>query len=179
MDAKANEPSTILTNSLQSPLDGVKFDFINRTSYQWWYFDVVSYDLLSSITVTFNIGSNVGSSSDSEIPTYVSVDGKLPSGDLFSISMIPATNITVSTVGQGSSSLWEGLGSNCSWTGTPDLAMYNVTIAAPGYGNQGSIAINSVRNAPSRSPCTSSISLPRWFHLRFSMGVTWTQLASD
>jgi hypothetical protein len=53
MEGKANEPSTILTNSLQSPLDGVKFDFINGTSYQWWYFDVVSYDLLSSIRVRF------------------------------------------------------------------------------------------------------------------------------
>jgi hypothetical protein len=91
-EGKANEPSTILTNSLQSPLDAVKFDFINRTSYQWWYFDVVSYDLLSSIIVTFTIGSNVGSSNPSEKPTYVSVDGKLPSGELFSISAIPATN---------------------------------------------------------------------------------------
>jgi hypothetical protein len=146
-EGKANEPSTILTNSLQSPLDAVKFDFINGTSYQWWYFDVVSYDLLSSITVTFNIGSNVGSSNTSEIPTYVSVDGKLPNGELFSISAIPATNITVNTDGQGSSSLWEGSGSTCSWDGTPDLSVYKVTIAAPEYGIQGSITINSVRNA--------------------------------
>jgi hypothetical protein len=147
IEGKANEPSTILTNSLQSPLDGVKFDFINGSSYQWWYFDVVSYDLLSSITVTFNIGSNVGSSSASEIPTYVSVDGKLPNGELFSISAIPATNITVNTVGQGSSSLWEGSESSCSWNGTPDLSTYKITIVAPEYGIQGSIIINSVRNA--------------------------------
>jgi hypothetical protein len=150
-EGKANEPSTILTNSLQSPLDWVKFDFINGTSYQWWYFDVVSYDLLSSITVTFNIGSNVGSSSASEIPTYVSVDGKLPNGELFSISAIPATNITVNSVGQGSSSLWEGSGSSCSWNGTPDLSTYKITIAAPEYGIQGSIIINSVRNSLDKS----------------------------
>jgi hypothetical protein len=148
---KANKPSTILTNSLQSPLDAVKFDFINGTSYQWWYFDVVSFDLLSSITVTFNIGSNVGSSNPSEIPTYVSVDGKLPDGELFSISAIPATNITINTDGQGSSSLWEGPGFTCSWNGTPDLSVYKVMIAAPEYGIQGSITINSVRNALDKS----------------------------
>jgi hypothetical protein len=168
MEGKANEPSTILTNSLQSPLDGVKFDFINGTSYQWWYFDVVSYDLQSSITVTFYIGSNVGSSNASEIPTYVSVDGKLPSGQVFSIPSIPATDITINTLGQGSSSLWEGSGSSCSWIGTPDLSMYKVSIAAPEYGIQGSIILNSVRNpAPStnippgpRPPRTLSTSLP-------------------
>jgi hypothetical protein len=105
-EGKANEPSTMLTNSLQSPWDGVKFDFINGTSYQQWYFDVVSYDLLSSITVEFNIHTPPGSSIASEIPAYVSVNGKLPNGELFSISAIPATNITVNTVGQGSSRYW-------------------------------------------------------------------------
>jgi hypothetical protein len=147
VEGKAAEPSTILTNSLQSPLDAVKFDFINGTSYQWWYFDVVSYDLLSAIAVTFNIGSNVGSSDPSEVPVYISVDGKLPDGKLFSISAIPATNITVNTNGQGSSSVWEGSGSTISWDGTPDLSVYKLTITAPEYGIQGVITLNSVRNA--------------------------------
>lgn len=178
-EGTANKPSTILTNSLQSPLDAVKFDFINGTSYQWWYFDVVSYDLQSSITFTFYIGSYVEPNNNpSEVPTYVGVDGKFPNDRLFSIPVIPVTDITINTVGQGSSSLWEGLASSCSWTGTADLSMYEITIAAPEYGVDGSIILNSVRNpTPStslthapQSPRILSISLPRWIYLRFSSG---------
>jgi hypothetical protein len=154
---QANMPSTILTNSLQSPLDGVKFDFINGTSYQWWYFDVVSYDLQSSITFTFYIGSfDVPNSDPSEIPTFVGVDGILPNGQLFSIPVIPVTDITINTVGQGSTSLWEGSASSCGWIGSPDLSMYEITIAAPEYGVQGSLTLNSVRNLIS----STSLNLP-------------------
>jgi hypothetical protein len=151
---ETNGPATVVTNSLQGPFDGPKFDFINDTVYQWWYFDVVSSDLKSSITVEFSVGSNLalGFGNASEVLTYVGVDGKFPNGTLFSIPAIPAENITIQTVGQGSSGVWHGSG--CSWSGTPDLSEYSLTFDAPEFGVQGSIFLESVRIKP-RLRCLS------------------------
>jgi hypothetical protein len=169
-EGTANKPSNILTSSLQSPLDAVKFDLINETSYQWWYFDVVSYDLQSSITFTFYIGSFLEPNNNlSEIPTYVGVDGKLPNGELFSIPVIPVTDITINTVGQGSSSLWKGSASSCNWTGTPDLFMYEITIAALEYGVEGSM-LNSVRNPTPSTSLTPAPDLPAHYQSPFHDG---------
>jgi hypothetical protein len=128
---------------LQGPFDGPKFDFFNDTVYQWWYFDVVSSILDSSVTVEFQVGSALALGLGSpEILTYVSVTGKLPNGTLFDIASIPANNITIQTVGQGSSGIWNGSG--CSWTGTPDLSKYSLTLNAPEFGIQGTISLTSV-----------------------------------
>jgi hypothetical protein len=139
-----NEPATVVTHSLQGPFDGPKFDFINDTVYQWWYFDVVSSNLDSSITVEFQFGSELalGFGNLPEILTYVTVDGKFPNGTLFNINAIPAENITINTVGQGSSGVWGGSG--CTWTGTPDLSEYSLTMDAPEFGVQGTVLLKSV-----------------------------------
>jgi hypothetical protein len=41
-----------------------------------------------------------------EVLTYVTVNGKFPNGTLLDINPIPAENITINTVGQGSSGVW-------------------------------------------------------------------------
>lgn len=142
--SEKNEPATVVTHSLQGPLDGPKFDFINSTVYQWWYFDVVSSDLESSITIEFQVGSDLalGFGNLTEISTVVSVDGKFPNGTLFNIPAIPAENITIYTVGQGSTGVWSGSG--CSWTGTPDLSQYSLNLDAAEFGVQGTVLLTSV-----------------------------------
>lgn len=139
-----NEPATVVTHSLQGPFDGPKFDFFNSTVYQWWYFDVVSSNLDSSVAVEFQVGSELalGLGNLSEVLTYVSVSGKFPNGTLFDVGAIPADNITIQTVGQGSSGVW--VDSGCSWTGTPDLSQYSLTLNAPAFGVHGTILLNSV-----------------------------------
>lgn len=106
---------------------------------------MVSSNLESCITVEFNVGSDLaqGFGNVSEILTYVTVNGKFPNGTLFDIQAIPAENITIQTVGQGSSGAWEGSG--CSWRGTPDLSEYILTLDAPEFGIQGSVSLESVR----------------------------------
>ncbi|KAH8706047.1 hypothetical protein BGW36DRAFT_354426 [Talaromyces proteolyticus] len=144
---EANKPATVVVSSLEGPIDGPKFDYINSTVYQWWYFDVVSSDLESCLTVQFNIGSELalGFGNASEILPYVAINGKFPNGTLFDMASVPATNITIQTIGQGSSGVWEGTG--CSWEGTPDLSEYVLTLNAPEQGIQGSVYLKSISPA--------------------------------
>jgi hypothetical protein len=139
-----NEPATAVTHSLQGPFDGPKFEFFNSTVYQWWYLDIVSSILDSSVAVEFQVGSELalGLGNLSEILIYVSVSGKFPNGTLFDVAAISANNITIQTVGQGSSGI--RIDSGCSWTGTPDLSQYSLTLDAPAFGVHGTILLNSV-----------------------------------
>ncbi|KAF9518995.1 hypothetical protein BS47DRAFT_1337549 [Hydnum rufescens UP504] len=122
--------SSMQTNSRQGPLDAPKLDFVNATSFEWWYFDVASYDSKASIVVVFS--SEAVSLAGTPVPSGeingASISGSFPNGTLFSID-VPAGDATVTTVGEGSSGNWSGSG--MGWVGTPDLSSWTVTFNVP------------------------------------------------
>jgi hypothetical protein len=128
--------SSMQTRSNQGPFDRPKLDFINATSFDWWYFDVAGYDRRASIVFAFYTASlySLGASPTPPTPTeginFVSVYGSFPNGTLFS-TQVNAGDVIVTTVGEGSSGNWTGSG--VGWVGTPDLSSWTVTIDTPQF----------------------------------------------
>ena len=142
-----NGASSMQTNSRQGPLDGPKLDFINASSFDWWYFDVVSYSNKASIVLVFESASSFARGDTTELPSptekinTVSISGSFPNGTLFRTETVSGDAI-VTTVGDGSSGNWTGTGAG--WVGTPDLSSWTVTFDAPHLGFKGEIKIKSV-----------------------------------
>ncbi len=135
-----------------SGLDGPKLSAINGTVFEWWYFDVVSHDLKSSIALTFFTDTASGfpfSIRPSTDVTTVAISGTYPNGTLFA-KQLDADKAIISTVGDGSSGLWTGNDSS-GWIGTSDLSRYVVKIKAPGAGVIGCLSLKSI--APPHYPC--------------------------
>ncbi|KAI9719987.1 MAG: hypothetical protein M1812_003112 [Candelaria pacifica] len=152
-------PSTAVAGSTvaqflsnESGLDGPKLSAINGAVFDWWYFDVVSYDLKSSITLTFFTDTAAGfpfSIEPSKDVTTVAISGTYPNGTLFA-KQLNAAQAIITTIKDGSSGLWTGNDSS-GWTGTPDLSRYVVKINAPAAGITGSFSLKSI--APAHYPC--------------------------
>jgi len=132
------------TRSSQGPLDGPKLDFINGTSFDFWYFDVAGYDNKASIVLVFYVASNyaLGVSpnppSRNETINMVSIYGSFPNGTLFG-TQIEAGETSVRTACDGSSGNWTGTG--VGWVGAPNLSRWIVTFDTPGF--QGEIRMKS------------------------------------
>ncbi|KAF9518997.1 hypothetical protein BS47DRAFT_1379551 [Hydnum rufescens UP504] len=105
--------SSMQTRSSQGPLDGPKLDFVNGTSFDFWYFDVTSYDNKASIVLAFYAASNyaLGISpnppSRNETINMVTIYGSFPNGTLFA-TQIEAGEAKVRTERDGSSGNWTG-----------------------------------------------------------------------
>lgn len=63
--------------------------------------------------------------------------------------VLPANGATVTTVGQGSSGIFNGTG--WSWAGSPDLSYYKITLDSPESGLVGSFILKS--EAAAHYPC--------------------------
>jgi hypothetical protein len=129
--------------STSSGLDAPKVHPINGTAYDWWYFDAVSADAKSSFVIVFYTASQRGLPFAAENTTVVSLtlDAKFPNGTIYSISL-PATSATIVSIGNGTTGLFKG--SHSSWTSTPDLSQYIVSIDDPSSGIKGTLKLNSV-----------------------------------
>jgi len=125
------EPSTGLseyrTISCATGLDAPKVLPINDTTIDWWYFDAVGNDGISSLVVVFFLR---GADSGFPGPSYdgvpwIQVTGTYPNGTSFLLNFIGDEAI-VSSSGQGANGIWGGENHNVSFTGTPDLSEYQV-----------------------------------------------------
>ncbi|MCJ1400030.1 hypothetical protein MMC11_003233 [Xylographa trunciseda] len=147
-----NGSSDGLFTSSDYGLDAPKDKTINATSYDWWYFDAVSEDQQSSVVCTFLAAPGTGfplnqlpDNAMLQVIIFVSYPGQPVS----SFSMLPATEATVVSVGNGASGHWEGSG--VGFVGTPDLSTYVVYVDSPNIGLKGSMTFHSV--APAHYPC--------------------------
>jgi hypothetical protein len=150
-----------------SGLDGPKIQPNNATTFDWWYFDAVSEDSLSSIVIVFYLSTDLGFPfllplSAVSVDIFVSFqDGTL----LFlPINDLPSTagEATIVTDGDGSSGYWESTG--FQWTSMSDMSQYTVTIDSPLLGISGSLVLNSVRtnNIPLCVYSPSSFNCWKW-----------------
>jgi hypothetical protein len=134
------------TISKHGNLDGPQLSAVNGTSYEWWYFDAISTDFMSSITIVFYtaLASGFGFIEPTTDVTVVGIDFMFPNGTTKS-AMLDATEAIITTSGQGSSAVFENTGAE--WTGESDLSLYEVTINSPNSGIVGSFRLKSVAPA--------------------------------
>jgi hypothetical protein len=126
-------------------LDAPHLALVNSTSWEWWYYDVISPDGYSSFAMAFFATPRSGFFllPDFESIDLVSVWGSFPNGSAFTVS-VPAEKANVEIWEDSSSGVWEGTG--VSWVGAGDGSQYVVTFDSPGLGITGSLILNSVRN---------------------------------
>ena len=135
-------PSSSQLASGTSGFDAPKVSHLNSTSFDWWYFDVVASDL--SASAVFNVFTADITGLWPGLPAFSSavwIAGlfSFPNGTDISI-FLPADDLTVVTVENGSSGTLQGL--NGGWKGTPNMSYYVVTIDEPGI--QGTLSLHSV-----------------------------------
>jgi hypothetical protein len=142
-------PSTVFNGSVdantvstESNLDGPQLSAVNSTSYEWWYFDAVSPDLESAITIVFYtaLSSGFGLLPPSSDVAVISMDFLFPNGTSRSIDLA-ATEAVITTIDQGSSAVYKGAGAQ--WQGAPDLSSYIVSIDSPKSGVVGTFKLKS------------------------------------
>ncbi|EKM52038.1 uncharacterized protein PHACADRAFT_262489 [Phanerochaete carnosa HHB-10118-sp] len=155
VDIISGAPSTGLSNvqltSGTSGLDAPKVLPINGSSFDWWYFDVVSADLDYSLVLVFFAATANGlwdGIPDIGTAVYASVGITLPDGSSLN-SEAAGSSLVVTTLGNGSNGTLNETG--WSWVGSPDLSSYRVVIDSPETGVQGTVTFEST--SPAHFPC--------------------------
>lgn len=134
--AISNTPATgpITANFISSQygLDAPQLSAINSSSFDWWYFDVVSADLKTSLCIVFY----------TSLPTafpflplddvlQVGVYASFPNGTTTSAAL-NASEAYVVSYEEGSSGLFAGTGA--SWIGSGNDGVYSVQVDSPENG---------------------------------------------
>lgn len=132
--------SAMVTNSAQGPFDGSKITHPNSTSFDWWYFEVVSSDHQQAFLVLFGVRTGNSYLDGVDNNNSVGIGGRFPNGTTF-FRTIPAGDAVIQTQGQGSSGLFENTG--CRWNGTADMRSYTVHLNTT-EGIEGTMTFESV-----------------------------------
>jgi hypothetical protein len=137
-------PSVVQFDSASSGFDGPKVQNLNDTTFDLWYFDVVSYDLDATAVIVFFTAEP-----DALFPGAVDL-GTADYAEIFVttsdgvdfVTAVGADSLTVVTSGDGSSGTLDGDGA--AWTGSPDMSQYTVTVNAPLQGIVGTLSLQAV-----------------------------------
>ncbi|PSR72296.1 hypothetical protein PHLCEN_2v11888 [Hermanssonia centrifuga] len=147
----SSSPSVAQFSSLSSGFDAPKVKSLNSTSFDWWYFDVVSSDLDYSLVVVFFTADATGlwtGTTDVGTADYVAISVTSTDGALFNVGVL-AEELIVVTIGDGSSGILDG--TLTGWTGSPDMSQYEILVDDPVSGLQGTVSFQSI--APAHFPC--------------------------
>lgn len=133
-----------------TPLDAPQLSAVNSTSFDWWYFDVVSTDLTRSLVIVFYTALPTAFPflPASSTITKVGVYATYPNGTITG-GYLDATEAVITTDGQGASG--DFVGSGAKFQGTPNLSSYSVSITAASRGIVGTFNLTST--APAHYPC--------------------------
>ena len=128
----------------ESPFfDGPKLDFVNGTSFDWWYFDTVSSDGTYQLTITFfnTVATTLGFGSLFPSTNFVSFTAYFPNGTEY--QQFDFAGPAIVTDGPfGIEGNWTGTG--FTFVGSADLSCYEINIDSPALGIQGSVVFDSV-----------------------------------
>ncbi|KAK9453370.1 hypothetical protein V1511DRAFT_505523 [Dipodascopsis uninucleata] len=144
------QKSQVIFTSCSDGADAPHVVPINQTTYDWWYFDVVSPDAKSGVTFIFMAASEIGFPFSLNVIdslsafVFVTVNGSTTIGTLLS------TGANITSAGNGSSGYWKGTG--LSWTGKPDVSRYVVSVDNSLLSLSGTVTFDSV--APGHYPCS-------------------------
>jgi hypothetical protein len=123
--------------------DGPKLDFVNGTSFDWWYFDAVSSDGSYQLTITFytTVATTLGFATGFGTTNFVSFTALYPNGTEYQQFDFAGPAI-VSDGPFGIEGNWTGTG--FTFTGSADLSYYHIDIDSPALGIDGSVTFQSV-----------------------------------
>ncbi|KAH8805358.1 hypothetical protein F5884DRAFT_679389 [Xylogone sp. PMI_703] len=144
-------PSTgVFTVDQTLPFDGPKLDHVNATTSDWWYFDAVSDDGSTQITIVFFSAeaTTLGFPTTLGTSNFVVFTALFDNGTIYQ-NFIPGGDATIITIGDGSSGNFSLTGG--TWAGAPDLSSYEVEVDNALVGISGSMKLKSI--APAHVPC--------------------------
>jgi hypothetical protein len=123
--------------------DGSKLDFVNGSSFDWWYFDAVSTDGTYELTVTFYNAdaTTLGFPTGFGTVNFVTFTAVWPNGTEYQQFGFAGPAV-VSEGPFGIEGNWTGLG--FTFSGTADLSYYRIDIDSPSLGITGSFIFDSV-----------------------------------
>lgn len=100
-------PITANFISTKYGIDSPQLSAVNNTSFDWWYFDAISADSKSAVTVIFFTTANTGFPllSSTNVTTSIVVNYRFENGTLGGHNL-NAEEAIVKTVGSGSSGEW-------------------------------------------------------------------------
>lgn len=140
--------STPITETVGSvPLDGVYVTVPNATSYEWWYFDVVSESHNSSVVFVTSVSYSATTGAP-ELSADLTIS--YTNGTWTEIA-IPQDKLNFSTVGEGSIAIAEAF----SWRSVPDLSEYTIRLDFEEQGVTGEIHMSSI--APPHVKCGPAV----------------------
>lgn len=140
-------PSQVQFDVTGTGFDGPKVANLNGTTFDLWYFDVVSEDLdkfALAIFYTAQPDALFAGQPDLGTATYAQIvllDGEHQIG---AASVVPSDNLTVITRGDGSSGVLSGPGGTAMWTGSADMSSWTVAVDAPEQNMTGTLTLESV-----------------------------------
>ncbi|KAF7308243.1 hypothetical protein HMN09_00672200 [Mycena chlorophos] len=146
-----NSTANYVFSSSSGGIDGPKVAPITNSTFQWWYFDVVSTEpgdhsyFVGVFYTTAPPAFPLLSASDLVTPIHLS--GAYSNGTLWSASTM-ANGATISVKGDTVSGVWNDSG--MSWSAS-SASQYLITIDAPTLGITGTITFNGI--APAHLPC--------------------------
>ncbi|ROV93912.1 hypothetical protein VSDG_06284 [Cytospora chrysosperma] len=129
------------------PLDGVYITQPNATSYEWWYFDVVSESHTSSVVFVASVSYSAITGAP-ELSAELTIS--YPNGTWTEITT-PQDKLNFSTVGEGSIAVAEAF----SWWSVPDLSEYTIRLDLEVQGVTGEIHMSSI--APPHVKCGPAV----------------------
>ncbi|KAK9787385.1 putative Hydroxyneurosporene synthase protein [Seiridium cardinale] len=145
-----NGTSTGQYISSASGFDSPKVFPINSSSYDWWYFDIVSEDRQYSTSLAFIAAP--GTAFTTGLPETNMLLGVVflstPEQPLSTVYQLLATEAIVVSDSDGTSGVWNGTG--MQFRGSEDLRMFQLDIDMPGLGLFGNISLTS--RAPAHYP---------------------------
>ncbi|CAI6335577.1 unnamed protein product [Periconia digitata] len=183
-------PSEVTFTSSEYGLDAPKVSPLNRTTYDWWYFDVVSDGKcnngsdtgLSAMTIVFHTAGGPEAfpplaylyRQNFTSANLVQISTTFANGTTFT-ALLNATEAYFMPIGNGVSSIFDaGDAGGGAFSGTADLSHYTLNINAPRFGVNGSIVFDSI--APAHYPA-GPISAGQ--DMRMSPHVGWANAMPD
>ena len=141
----STQQSIVQTISGNNSFDGPKIHPINGSVFEWWYFDAVSNDQKSYVSVVFytTTGNGFPFIGNTTQVLSVEVTGNFPNGSTFE-AILPAERAEVTTVGDDTSGCFDGPGLKWNWHSSSSMSTYLVEIDSQELGIQGSLSLKSV-----------------------------------
>ncbi|KAF2420361.1 hypothetical protein EJ08DRAFT_705445 [Tothia fuscella] len=164
--------------SVGNNLDGPKISPgpANKTSFDWWHFDVASANTKEYIAIVFfNAGPEGYKTGVKDTPTIVDFTGSFANGTEFHRLVEAQGGATISASEYGIVGAWHGSG--CSFTGTSlarGRSVYTLAIASRTIGIKGIVTFQS--RSPAHYACSPD--LPS-VNEEFSPGVGWANAIPD
>jgi hypothetical protein len=124
--------------------DAPKVDFINGTSFDWWYFDAVSSDGSYQLTITFynTVATTLGFATGFGTTSFVSFTALNPNGTEYQQFGFAGPAIVSDGI-FGIDGNWTGTG--FTFSGSADSSQYRIDINSPALSIDGSLTFESAR----------------------------------